>query len=172
MAQAEPSAPGLPPPRPRAPSIDDSIEDALGPPVMGALAQTMVGSVPVPARPPLLIDVTPLSLGVETSGGYVDTLIERNSTIPCERTRTFTTARDQQQVVRVRVSQGDQARFADNTVLGEVELTGLDPAPRGAIRIDVTFSLDESGSLAVSARNQRTGAVAKATLRLVGIGER
>jgi len=189
MTPIERQQSGLPPPRARAPSIDESIEDALisqpppsGVPVPaalhgGAMAKTMLGSVPpmapmAPVRPPLLIDVTPLALGVETSGGYVDTLIERNSPIPCERTRTFTTARDHQQIVRVRVSQGDAARFADNTVLGEVELGGLEPAPRGSIRIDVTFSLDESGSLAVSARHQRTGAVANAVLRLIGIGER
>jgi molecular chaperone DnaK len=172
LVPVEGDSTGLPPARQRAPSIDESIDDALVRPSSAPLAKTMLGSVPAPARPPLLIDVTPLALGVETSGGYVDTLIERNSPIPCARTRTFTTARDQQQVVRVRVSQGDAPRFADNTVLGEVELAGIEPRPRGSVRIDVTFSLDESGSLAVSARHQTTGAIANATLRLIGIGER
>jgi len=176
MTPLDRRGPGLPPPRQRAPSFDDSIGEALVPQPAGAgaMAQTMLATFPegIPARPPLLIDVTPLALGVETTGGYVDTLIARNSPIPCERTRTFTTARDQQQVVRVRVSQGDAPRFGDNTILGEVELTGIEPAPRGTVRIDVTFSLDESGLLAVSARHQGTGAIANAKLRLIGIGER
>ena len=120
-------------------------------------------------RPPLLIDVTPLSLGVEVVGGYVDQLIERNSPIPCERTRTFATARDDQSVVRVRVSQGEANRFDSNTLLGEVELSHLQPGVRGSTRIDVTFSLDESGMLQVSARDQATGTQANATLRLIGI---
>ncbi|HSC89510.1 MAG TPA: Hsp70 family protein [Polyangiaceae bacterium] len=120
-------------------------------------------------RAPLLIDVTPLSLGVETVGGYVDQLIERNSPIPCERTRTFATARDHQTLVRVRVSQGEANRFEANTVLGEVELSGLSPGPRGSVKVDVTFSLDESGMLQVAARDQTTGQRANAVLRLVGV---
>ncbi len=134
MTPLERRSSGLPPAGQRAPSIDESIDDLLvaRPSTPGSVAPTMLGGASAPpVRPPLLIDVTPLSLGVETTGGYVDTLIERNSPIPCERTRTFTTARDQQQIVRVRVSQGDAPRFGENTILGEVELAGIEPGPRG-----------------------------------------
>jgi molecular chaperone DnaK len=121
------------------------------------------------AASPLLLDVTPLSLGVEVTGGYVDTLIQRNSPIPCEMTRTFATAQDNQAMVRVRVSQGEEERFDRNTLLGQVELSGISQGPRGSVRIDVSFSLDESGMLQVSARDQATGNAANARLMLVGV---
>ncbi len=125
--------------------------------------------VPAPA-PPLLVDVTPLALGVEVVGGYCDTLIGRNTPVPCERSRTFVTARDDQTVVRVRVSQGQSNRFVENTLLGEVELSGLKGAPRGQVKVEVTFALDESGLLDVSARDAETGAVTRAELKLIGLG--
>ena len=145
-----------------------TIEDS----VANALSQHPVAPPPAPVvapRAPLLLDVTPLSLGVEVIGGYVDTLIERNSPIPCENTRTFATARDNQAMVRVRVSQGEAERFDRNTLLGEVELTGLSQGPRGSVKVDVSFSLDESGMLQVSARDTATGRAADARLMLVGV---
>jgi molecular chaperone DnaK len=120
---------------------------------------------------PLLLDVTPLSLGVEVSGGYVDQLIARNSPIPCESTRTFATTRDNQPLVRVRVSQGEEDRFNRNTLLGELELTGLSQGPRGTVKVDVSFALDESGMLQVTARDVASGNAANARLTLVGLGE-
>lgn len=136
-------------------------------------APSLAREVPSPpqASPvqPLLIDVTPLSLGVEVVGGYVDALLERNTPIPCERTRHFITARDGQTTVHVRVCQGEQTRFEDNTLLGEVVLSGLSLDQRKRAQVQVTFALDESGLLAVSALDPQTGAEAKAELRLVGL---
>jgi molecular chaperone DnaK len=118
---------------------------------------------------PVLVDVTPLTLSVETVGGYCDALIARNTPVPCDRTRTFATATDNQTVVRVRVGQGESSRFGENTLLGELELTGLRPAGRGAVEIAVTFALDTNGMLDVSARDLATGRETQAQLTLVGL---
>jgi molecular chaperone DnaK len=123
-----------------------------------------------PERPaPVLVDVTPLTLAVETVGGYCDTIIERNTPVPCERTREFATVSDNQTHVRVRVSQGESSRFASNTLLGELELAGLRPAPRGQVQITVTFALDENGMLNVRARDSSTGRATQAQIRLIGL---
>jgi molecular chaperone DnaK len=119
--------------------------------------------------PPVLIDVTPRALVVETAGGYCDTVIPRNAKIPCERTRVFATAQDGQQLVRVRVAQGEDTAFRANTYLGEVELGGIRAAPRGEVSVAVTFELDADGSLRVRAADQLTGRHATAQLRLTGI---
>jgi hypothetical protein len=127
---------------------------------------------PVPAPPvraPLLVDVTPLTLTVETIQGYCDPIIARNTPVPCEESREFVTASDNQSIVRVRVAQGESKRFQENTLLGEVELTGIPPAPRGAVQISVSFALDASGMLNVSAKDTATGRVTQAQLRLVGL---
>jgi molecular chaperone DnaK len=118
---------------------------------------------------PLLVDVTPLSLSVETVSGYCDKIINRNTPVPCEETRQFVTARDNQTVVRLRIGQGESGRFEDNTLLGELELAGLRPVARGQIAIAVTFSLDTDGILNVSARDTHTGQATSAVVRLVGL---
>jgi molecular chaperone DnaK len=123
----------------------------------------------VPA--PVLIDVTPLTLSVETVGGYCDPLIGRNTPVPCDRTRTFVTAVDNQTTVRVRVGQGESSRFGENTLLGELELSALRSAARGAVEIAVTFTLDTNGMLNVSARDLGTGRATEAQLYLVGLPE-
>jgi len=120
------------------------------------------------ANTPLLIDVTPLSLGVETVGGYADVLIPANSPVPCEKTRTFLTASDGQTIVSIRVAQGESKRFADNTRLGDLELSDLRRARRGEVKIAVTFELDADGILNVRARDQDTGRETAATMRLLG----
>lgn len=138
------------------------------------MALAPAGSIrPLPSVPkrqgvPLLIDVTPLSLCVETHGGYCDALLERNAKVPCERTREFIPASAQQDRVIVRVAQGESPRFSENTLLGEIELSGLTPGPRGATRIAVTFGLDSDGCLQVRALDQLTGRSALAELRLTG----
>ncbi len=117
---------------------------------------------------PLLIDVTPLSLRVETAGGYSDVLIERNTPVPCERTREFVTVANNQDTAWIRVSQGEAPLFSENTVLGEVQLNGLAPAQRGSARIAVTFGLDTDGLLNVRAVDLATGRAAAVELRLFG----
>ncbi len=123
---------------------------------------------PGPAAP-LLVDVTPLSLVVETVGGFCDAIIVRNTPVPCEETRAFATAADNQTTVRVRVSQGESNHFSENTLLGEVELAGLRPAPRGQVNISVTFALDTDGILNVRARDAATGQEAVTRVRLVAV---
>ncbi|MBX3208014.1 MAG: Hsp70 family protein [Labilithrix sp.] len=120
---------------------------------------------------PVLVDVTPRGLVVETAGGYTDTIIPRNSKIPCERTRRFATGRDMQTTVRVRVAQGESPAFPQNTYLGEVELSGLRPAPRGEVTVAVTFEVDADGTLRIRARDVQTGQEARATLQLVGVAD-
>ena len=90
---------------------------------------------------------------------------------PCERTRRFATGRDMQTSVRVRVAQGEQPYFPQNTYLGEVELSGLRPAPRGEVTVAVTFEVDADGSLRIRARDVQTGQEARATLQLVGVAD-
>jgi molecular chaperone DnaK len=122
-----------------------------------------------PAPPPVLVDVTPRALVVETVGGWCDVVVQRNAKIPCERARAFATSSDQQTAVHVRVAQGEDPVFRNNTFLGEVELVGLRPARRGEVTIQVRFEVDESGTLKVYATDVATGHEAHALLQLVGI---
>jgi molecular chaperone DnaK len=105
----------------------------------------------------LLLDVTPLSLGIETVGGVFTRLIEKNTTIPTKKSQVFSTAENNQPAVTIRVFQGERQMATDNKLLGNFELTGIAPAPRGMPQIEVTFDIDANGIVNVSAKDKGTG---------------
>ncbi|HXI06620.1 MAG TPA: Hsp70 family protein, partial [Bradyrhizobium sp.] len=105
----------------------------------------------------LLLDVTPLSLGIETLGGVFTRIIDRNTTIPTKKSQVFSTAEDNQNAVTIRVFQGEREMAADNKILGQFDLMGIPPAPRGMPQIEVTFDIDANGIVNVSAKDKATG---------------
>jgi len=155
------------------PAVQSRFEKILGRPAertvdpmqcvaLGAAIQAAVLSGEV--KDILLLDVTPLSLGVETKGSIFTKLIERNTTIPSRKSEIFTTAADGQTSVEVHVLQGERAMAGDNVSLGRFYLTGIPPAPAGVPKIEVTFDIDANGILNVSAKDMATGKTEKLTI--------
>ncbi|MDG6957323.1 MAG: Hsp70 family protein, partial [Nitrososphaerota archaeon] len=137
--------------------VDPMEAVAIGAAIQGAVLAGEIKDI-------LLLDVTPLSLGVETLGGITEHLIEKNATIPTKRSKTFTTAADFQTAVTIHVVQGERSMAADNVSLGMFNLTGIPPAPRGVPQIEVTFDIDANGILTVGAKDLGTGKENKITI--------
>ncbi len=133
---------------------------------MGAAIQA--GVLQGDVKDVLLLDVTPLSLGIETLGGVFTRLIERNTTIPTKKSQVFSTAEDNQSAVTIRVAQGEREMAADNKMLGQFDLVGIPPAPRGVPQIEVTFDIDANGIVNVSAKDKGTGKEQQISIKASG----
>ncbi|MCA9503639.1 MAG: molecular chaperone DnaK [Myxococcales bacterium] len=150
----------------RMPLVQRKVESIFGkPPMKGVNPDEVVASgaaiqggvLTGEVEEVLLLDVTPLSLGVETQGGVFTKILEKNTTIPCTKSRVFSTTEDHQDVVRIHVLQGEREMACDNMTLGRFELVGIPPAPRGVPQIEVTFAIDTDGVVNVSAKDLGTG---------------
>ena len=150
------------------PAFDASTQPTTAPPAMSGWGAPASPAATARGMGPAIADVTPAGLGIATVGGYCESLIRRNSRIPSEHKREFSTASDLQRSVRIVIFQGESRRVEGNAVLGELVLDGLEPRPRGETTIEVTFALDASGILQVAARDSLSGRSQQARLNVVG----
>jgi hypothetical protein len=160
------SPPPVPTASPAAPTMIAAPQPASAPTIV-ADPPSLPQSYPVMASP-VVMDVTPRGLGIATVAGFCEELIRRNSRVPTETRKLFTTSRDSQDAVRIVVCQGESRRLDNNVVLGDLRLEGLPKRPRGETSIEVTFALDASGILQVRARDPQTGREQRASLDVVG----
>ena len=161
------TAPQPPPPPPhQMPTM--AIQPGMQPRPVAPMPMPVPEAPPVYRAPPVVLDVTPRSLGIATVAGFCEELIRRNSRLPTEMVKLFTTSRDRQDAVRIVVCQGESRRLDNNTVIGDLRLEGIPARPRGETSIEVTFALDASGILQVKARDALTGREQRARLDLVG----
>ena len=160
----------------RIPYIQERLEKELGAPLLkkaeldlavaqGASIQANILAGNYSSTDMVLLDVTPLSLGIEVQGGMMAKLIDANTTIPTSKTETFSTAADNQTSVNIVIAQGERARIQDNKIIGQFILDGIMPAPRGVPQIDVTFDIDASGIVTVSAKDKASGKEQKVTIQ-------
>jgi molecular chaperone DnaK len=150
----------------RIPKVQDVVKDFFGKEphrgvnpdeVVAIGAAIQAGVLAGEVKDVLLLDVTPLSLGIETLGGVTTVLIQRNTTIPTKKSEVFSTAEDNQTTVEIHVLQGEREMAIDNRTIGRFQLTGIPPAPRGMPQVEVTFDIDANGILHVSAKDKATG---------------
>ena len=161
----------------RVPKVRDLVKGIFGkephqgvnPDEVVAVGAAIQGSVLAGDRTDvLLLDVTPLTLGIETEGGVMTALVERNTTVPVEKKNVFSTAADNQTAVTVRVFQGERKMATNNRLLGEFNLEGIPPQPRGVPQIEVKFDIDQNGILNVSAKELKTGKEASVEINEAG----
>jgi molecular chaperone DnaK len=143
-------------------------EPPQAPLIHEAMASLRAGQAAAPRAAPVLVDVTPMTLGIQTVGGFVEAIIPRNSPVPVERSRLFATTADNQSTVVIRVCQGESRKVAENVILAELQLEDLPPAPRGSVVVKVTFEIDPDGIFSVSALDTKTNRAQRVRITLFG----